>query len=66
MYLILFAVLGIRDILVRIRIRIRIPGSVPLDPDTAPDPDPYTTPDPTSFFIDFEDAKKVIFLYFFI
>jgi hypothetical protein len=53
----MLAVLGIRDILVRIR--IRIPGSVLW----LMDPDP--TPDPTPFFIDFEDAKKK-FPYFFL
>jgi hypothetical protein len=39
--------LGIRDILVRIR--IRIPGSIFL----TTDPDPDSTPDATTFFIDF-------------
>jgi hypothetical protein len=49
------AVLGIRDILVR----IRIPGSGPLmDPEPAPD----QTPDPTPFFSDFTDAT--FFSYF--
>ena len=50
----------IHDILVRIRvwIRIRIPGSVPLDPDPAPDPTP--------FFTDFKDARKYCFSYFFL
>jgi hypothetical protein len=39
---------------------------VPLtnDPDPAPDPDP--TLDPTPFFIDFKDANKNIFSYFFL
>ncbi len=51
--------LGIRDFLMRIRIR----GSVPLlmDPDPVPDP----TPNPTPFFSDFKDAKKKISSYFF-
>jgi hypothetical protein len=44
------SVLGIRDILVR----IRIPGSVPLTNGSDPDP----APDPITFFIDFKDAKK--------
>jgi hypothetical protein len=58
------AVLGIRDILVR----IRIPGSVPLTTGSevgsgsAPDP----TPDPTLFFIDFKDTKNIFFSYFFL
>jgi hypothetical protein len=26
-----------------------------------PDPDPNSTPDPTPFFIDFKDAKKIYF-----
>ncbi len=34
-----------------------------MDPDPVPDPDP--TPDPTSFFIEFKDAKKLIFFTFF-
>ncbi len=56
------AVLGIRDILVR----IRIPGFVPLmDPDPCLDPATDPTPDPTSFFIDFKDAKKISFFIFF-
>ncbi len=41
--------LGIRGILVRIRIR----GSIP-------DPDPDPTPNLTPFFSDFKDAKKII------
>ncbi len=45
--------LGIRDILVR----IRIPGSVPLDPDP--------TSDPTPLFSDFKDAKKFFFSSYF-
>jgi hypothetical protein len=43
------SVLGICDILVR----IRIPGSVSL------------TPDPTPFFNDFKDAKKMCFFHIF-
>ncbi len=31
-----------------------------MDPDLASDQDP--TPDPSSFFIDFKDAKKIFFL----
>jgi hypothetical protein len=53
------AVLGIRDILVRIR--LRIPGSVPLTHGSG-----SGSPDPTPFFIDFKDAKRNIFLYFFL
>ncbi len=49
------AVLGIRDILVRIRFRIS--GSEPL---TNGSGDP--TPDPTPFFNDFKDAKSNFFL----
>jgi hypothetical protein len=45
-------VLGIRDILVRIRTSWLM------------DPDP--TPDPTSFFSDFKDAKKIFFSFFFL
>ncbi len=45
------AVLGIRDILVRIRIR----GSVPLTMDPDPPLDPDLTPDLTPFFSDFKD-----------
>jgi hypothetical protein len=58
-------VLGIRDILVLIliRIRIRIPGSVPLTNGSGAGSRP--TPDPTTFLIDFKDAKK-IFSYFFL
>ncbi len=41
--------------------RIRIPGSIPLTNGSGPDP----TPDPPPFFIDFKDAKKKIFSYFF-
>jgi hypothetical protein len=48
------SVLGIRDILVQ----IRIPDPVPL---TKMDPDPDPTPDPTPFFIDFKDAKNNFF-----
>jgi hypothetical protein len=52
--------LGIRDILVRIR--IRIPGSVPLTngsgSGSGSDPAPDPAPDPTPFFNDFKDAKK--------
>ncbi len=46
------AVLGIRD--------ISGPYLWLMDPDLVPDPapDPDQTPDPTSFFIDFKDAKK--------
>jgi hypothetical protein len=29
------------------------------------DPDPDQTPDPTTFFIDFKDAKKIFFLNIF-
>ncbi len=50
--------LGIRDILVR----IRIPGSVPMNTVMGPDP----APDPTPFFIDFKDAKKISFHIFFL
>ncbi len=49
-YLIFLAVLGIRDILVR----IRIPESVPLINGPGP------IPGPTPFFIDFRDAKKML------
>ncbi len=49
------AVLGIRDILVRIR--IRIPGSVPLINGSG-------SGDPTPFFTDFKDAKKKISYFF--
>jgi hypothetical protein len=54
--------LGIRDILVRIR--ILIPGSIPLTNGSgSPYPylrlmDPDPTPDPTHFFSDFKDAKN--------
>ncbi len=51
------AVLGIRDIRC---------GSGSADPYLRlMDPDPDTTPDPTSFFIDFKDTKKIFFSYFF-
>jgi hypothetical protein len=51
-------VLGIRDILVRIRIH----GSIP----SLTYSDPHPTWDPTSFFSDFKDAqKKKFFLYIF-
>ncbi len=30
------------------------------------EPDPDLTPDPTPFFSDFKDAKKLIFSYFFL
>jgi hypothetical protein len=52
-------VLGIPDILVR----IRIPGSVPLTMD--PDPDLDSTPDPTPFFSDCKGCKKNNFFMFF-
>jgi hypothetical protein len=51
------AVLGIRDILVR----IRIPGSGPLTNGLDPAPDLNPTPDPTPFFIYFKDEKKISF-----
>jgi hypothetical protein len=55
----IFPVLGIRDILVR----IRIPGSAPK---CLMDPDPDPTLDPTPFFSDFKDAEKYFFsLYFY-
>jgi hypothetical protein len=47
-------VLGIRDILVRIG--IRVPGCVPLT-------NMNLDPDPTPFFSDFKDAKKK-FIFF--
>jgi hypothetical protein len=36
-----------------------------MDPDPVPVPDTDPTPDPTPFFIDFKDAKKIIFLILF-
>ncbi len=47
-------VLGIRGIFVRIRIRTS----------DLRDPDP--TPDPTSFYSDFKDAKKIVLIFFLI
>ncbi len=55
------SVLGIRDILVRIRIRWYVPLTNGYCTDPALDP----TPDPTSFFSDFKDAKKFSFHIFF-
>jgi hypothetical protein len=55
--IIFLAVLGIHDILVRIRIR----RSIPMTNGSSQDP----TPDPTSFFSDFKDAKKIIFFHIF-
>ncbi len=49
--------LGIRDVLVRIRIR----GFAPLPNGSGSEP----TPDPTSFFSDFKDGKKLFCLIFF-
>jgi hypothetical protein len=34
-----------------------------MDPDQAPDPDP--TPDLTSYFSDFKDAKQLLFFHIF-
>jgi hypothetical protein len=34
------------------------------DSDQAPDPDPDLTSDPTPFFIDFKDAKQIIFFFY--
>jgi hypothetical protein len=45
-------VFRIHDILVWIRIRMRIRGSMPVDPDS--------DPNPAIFFIDLQDAKKII------
>jgi hypothetical protein len=49
------SMLGIRDILMRIQIRLP-PGLMDLD----------AAPDPTPFFSDFKDAKKQFFSYFFL
>jgi hypothetical protein len=48
-------VLGIRDIL--LRIRIWIPMSVPLTNGSGSAGDPDPTPDPTPFFIDYKNTK---------
>ncbi len=55
-----FAVFGIRDILVRIRILLL------MDLDPAPDPDLDPTTDPTPFFTDFKDVKRLFFSYLFL
>ncbi len=52
--------LGIRDILVRIRMLGFVPWYLWLM-----DPDPNPTPNPTHFFSDFKDVKK-FFKYFFL
>jgi hypothetical protein len=54
------AVLGTRDLLVR----IRIPGSVPLTNGSGSGSG--STPDPTYFFIDFKDVKNKFFFILFL
>jgi hypothetical protein len=59
----LLSVLGICDILVRIRVR-RFVLLTKMNPDPDPTPDPTPTPDLTPFFSDY-GCKKLFFIFYF-
>ncbi len=62
-YILYEPVLGIRDILVRIRVRIGLPESVPLTNGSGSGTGSGSNFGSTTFFMDFKDAKKN-FLFF--